>query len=801
MIGIYKKAILLIALAMGSHCLHAEEPANYYINCQNKGGAALLSALHQTIGSHDVVGYDNLYDVYKQSDVKPNGKIWDMYSTKEWPVNSQRCGNYKLVGDCYNREHSMPKSWFNKQSPMYSDAFHVYPTDGKVNGQRSNYPYGECANGTRLPSNGSIQALGRLGSSTFTGYSGIVFEPDDEYKGDLARTYFYMAACYNDRIGGFSSPMLAGNGYPVFSSWAIDLLLKWHHQDPVSDKEKKRNDAVSSFQNNRNPFIDHPEMAEYIWGDKKTGKWSYNITSDPTISTPADGSTLDMGVTATSIQKSMTIQVKGWSLKENISATVSGAGFSVSPSVLQASDASSDNGAALTVAYSPTAAGTYAGTLTLTSGDVSARSTVTVQVFDGLPAAAATDISDGQFTANWTYVGDADASGCYTLEVRDANGPVDGYPRSVTAAEERYVVDGLEPETTYTYNLKSQSHTSNSVTVTTAAPIPSIQFLYDGDLYLHALPGEPSEPVELLVDIENISTDITLTVSSPFQLSSDKTTWATTIVISPEEDRIYLRLYGDNDGTYTSGITATVGDYINDDAEIEGKISGVTSFIEDFEADNTKCDTYDDHEYSGTAARWYFHDAGIWSGDTSNGGRQAVRFGNSDPDGCIYMIEDKPDGAGTVTFYAREWSAKDGAVKIELQYSTDAGASWQSAGSADVTTTTYGCCSFVVNVSGKVRIKVLKTSGKRMLLDDLAITDYRDSGIDGVESDYRSWDAFCRDGLLVLETRKTCHAAVYGMDGATYFSGAVNPGETVVPLPHGLYIVAVADFTRRVLVK
>lgn len=151
---------------------------------------------------------------------------------------------------------------------MMSDAFHIYPTDGKVNGQRSNYPYGECANGTFLPSNGSVRPLGKLGASTFPGYSGTVFEPDDQYKGDFARSYFYMAARYNSRISTWHKDMMAGNNYPCFSTWALNLLLKWHRQDPVSDKETARNDAVYGHQHNRNPFIDHPELVEFIWGDK-----------------------------------------------------------------------------------------------------------------------------------------------------------------------------------------------------------------------------------------------------------------------------------------------------------------------------------------------------------------------------------------------------------------------------------------------------------------------------------------------------------------------------------------------------
>lgn len=152
---------------------------------------------------------------------------------------------------------------------MVSDAYHIYPTDGKVNGQRSNYPYGECAGGTSVASSNGVKALGKVGRSTFEGYSGTVFEPDDEYKGDFARTYFYMAACYNNRISSWSSDMLGGNSYPVFNAWAIDLLLKWDKQDPVSQKEIDRNEVVYNHQHNRNPFIDHPELAQYIWGDKK----------------------------------------------------------------------------------------------------------------------------------------------------------------------------------------------------------------------------------------------------------------------------------------------------------------------------------------------------------------------------------------------------------------------------------------------------------------------------------------------------------------------------------------------------
>lgn len=120
----YLKAAAMAAMAATASTAFAAEPSGYYNSCENKSGRDLLVALHNTVGSHTTVSYDGLYDLYKTSDVYPeDGKIWDMYSTKHWPTGSQRCGSYKNVGDCYNREHSFPKSWFNEGKPMYSDAF------------------------------------------------------------------------------------------------------------------------------------------------------------------------------------------------------------------------------------------------------------------------------------------------------------------------------------------------------------------------------------------------------------------------------------------------------------------------------------------------------------------------------------------------------------------------------------------------------------------------------------------------------------------------------------------------------
>ena len=242
---------------------------NYYSGIDfSLSGATLKTSLYNKINSHKSLGYDNLNSYYPQTDARADGTIWDMYSNVRWSFNSKVCGNYKNEGDCWNKEHSIPQSWFNKQSTMKCDIFHVYPTDGKVNGMRSNYPFGEVGTATYTSQNGS-----KKGNSSFPGYSGIVFEPIDEYKGDFARTYFYFATCYqkNSITNGKEAQVVFQSGtYPTLTQYSIDLFLKWSEMDPVSEKEINRNNAAYACQQNRNPFIDFPNLEQRIWGMLRT---------------------------------------------------------------------------------------------------------------------------------------------------------------------------------------------------------------------------------------------------------------------------------------------------------------------------------------------------------------------------------------------------------------------------------------------------------------------------------------------------------------------------------------------------
>lgn len=796
-----KGAVLTLALA-STAVAFAAEPAGYYSTCENKSGAALLSALCKKVGPHKNIGYNGLLALYKTSDVYPDGTIWDMYSTKHWKPGTT-CGNYSKVGDCYNREHSFPKSWFNDAQPMYSEAFHIYPTDGKVNGQRSNFPYGECANGTTLSSSGSVKALGRLGDCTFPGYSGTVFEPDDQYKGDFARSYFYMAAAYNDKIAGWNSRMLAGNSYPVFSSWAINLLLKWHRQDPVSQKELDRQEVVYGAQGNRNPFIDHPELVEYLWGDKKGQNWSTNISADPAFLLPVAGSTVDFGVTAVGLARTKTVTVKAEGLKNAISISVSGTGFAATVNTLAADAAMTTDGTTLTLTYTAAAAGTATGTLTLTSGTAKTAVKLTANAMTGLPVGAATDISDESFTAHWTYVGDEAADGTYTLYLLDAEGKaVASYPRTVKAKDEQYVCGDLSPETSYTYYVASKTLTSNKINVTTAAPIPSIEFLHDGELSLVAEPGTPSEAEELLVAIENLNSDITIEVNAPFELSSDKAEWSQKIVIKPEEDRIYIRVNSAKAGTFASSIIATAttakGEtYTTDEAEVSAKVAEAIDFFEDFEA--AANGNYDAATVQGTMCVWNLHDAGVFNEKKAYAGSNYMRLGKTSSS-SFETAEDIAGGVGEITFYAKAWDG-DEACDFKVECSNDGGNNWKTVATITLPKgEAYKKYTATANVSGDVRVRFVQTAGKRALFDNIAISHYR-GGIEGVESDYHAWTAYSLNGQLIVSLTEQADVQIYGIDGITYFNGTLNAGDNALDLAKGLYIVVVEDFSRRVLVK
>ena len=246
--------------------IFADIPYGYYDSVSGLSGDLLKSALHDIIDDHEQQNYGSLHDHFEITDIKTNNTVWDMYSDVPnsnsaytyYFIDSDQCGNYSEEGDCYNREHSWPQSWFNSAFPMKSDLFHVYPTDGYVNSHRGSLPYGDVDEPTWTSTNGS-----KKGTCSNPGFTGMVFEPINEYKGDFARTYFYMSTRYYSEDYNWDNTEMT-NGADL-KNWAIDVLINWHHLDTISEKELNRNDIIYEIQGNRNPFIDHPEWVDCIW--------------------------------------------------------------------------------------------------------------------------------------------------------------------------------------------------------------------------------------------------------------------------------------------------------------------------------------------------------------------------------------------------------------------------------------------------------------------------------------------------------------------------------------------------------
>ncbi|GEM_PF-3044193 len=252
---------------------HDGNHAKYYSSLNGLSGEELLDSIKSLITREKrVTSYQQLREAYSVTDYSTFGTLWDMYSlrrgTYRYPEGAS--GTASETNADNNREHSLPKSWWGHKNDScvsaFSDIVHVIPTNGYVNSVRNAYPYGIVTNTTQTLGNGSLKGYGEI-----EGYSGLVFEPIDEYKGDIARIYFYMLVAYNHLNLGqtvFGSVTFSYEGSrSQFTDYGKELLLSWTRADEVSQKERTRNDGVQSIQGNRNPFVDRPELAEYLWGD------------------------------------------------------------------------------------------------------------------------------------------------------------------------------------------------------------------------------------------------------------------------------------------------------------------------------------------------------------------------------------------------------------------------------------------------------------------------------------------------------------------------------------------------------
>ena len=627
-IDIMKKnlqSLMLLLVAVLALQATAAIPNNYYNSALGKNDQELMSSLHKIVRGHYMIYYSKLWEKFKTTDCNGN-IIIDRYSNSQFTYSENQCGQYSGIGQCYNREHSVPNSWWGAaQDTMYSDLYHMYPVDGWVNAERGNYPFGDCANG-------SPRGTGKLGTCTHSGYSGTVFEVADEYKGDFARTYFYMVVRYMDRVGSWTqdkgSVVFTNSSYKHLTPWAISQLLEWHRNDPVSTLESNRNEAVYGIQHNRNPFIDHPELAEYLWGNMTGNAWTGSSTNTPVISSPSNGSTINVG-TNTGDGVSKAITVKGVYLTKAVTVSVTGTGFSVTPTTLTA--AAVNAGTTITVTYNGTAANAT-GRLTISSSEVSSNVTLTatyntggsggtetIETWEGIStyqSYTTTFIQGHAFKWNTSDVGiwsgDANANGTQSCrfgktaasyiemaeDVSDGASKISFYAAkwgsdatptlqvlySTNGGSTWTAVGTCTPNGTwqqYIFNLNvtgnvrfkinqtagSRLNIDDIAITSNVVPEPDPTISISAIDLIEAEQGGESSIVRATVTSENNNENITLEVDGNFQISLNKTVWSTTLQLDPSGEVFYVRLAN----------TATAGEY---EGTVEAKTSRVSAYAD-----------------------------------------------------------------------------------------------------------------------------------------------------------------------------------------------------------------------------
>ncbi len=503
-------AFLLLPLAAS-----AAYTDGYYDAMNGKKRETLKKAAKECVQNHTKLVYTQLPNYWQYSDVYPdlvNGckRWWDMYSDNVYLIRNGQAALSSFSANRMQREHAVPKSWWKKNgdveyTPAYSDMWNLYPSDGPANQAKLNYPLGEVQSHTF---DNGVTKVGTARNGQGGG-SGIVFEPGNEYKGDFARAFFYMATVYDD-LPWVYTYMFQQNSYPSMRDWAIDMLLDWARKDPVSQKEIERNNQVEFSQGNRNPFVDFPELAEYIWGARTTevfyikdqgGQVTPPITGDPVLFDPVNGEALDFNEVAVTQSVSAPLHVRGANLSNALSIRITGADkdqFTTSMSSIPAYEVCQENGYLFNVIYKPTREGHHSATLMIYDGGLPIGSDVAVKLegwaypipsLSTLTAYEASDFNGSSYTASWSKAPETVDFYVLTRVTYPESGPES---ERFTVDTNSLVISDRDPNVTETYSVQSSrlgylSEPSNVITVAAGASVIGIQA--DQPLALGAIPG------------------------------------------------------------------------------------------------------------------------------------------------------------------------------------------------------------------------------------------------------------------------------------------------------------------------
>ena len=738
-----RSKVLFLIIVLCSSLLAQEQ---YYRKAEGLRGTQLKEALHDLIQPSYVLAYGGgvgkTWTGFWYTDQMENMQVRDRYSNVVRYLNPDMSAVSNM-----NIEHIWANSWWGHiKNNAYCDLFNLYPADATANGRKSNNPIG-IVDGTVSYTNG-VTKVGK--SSSYRADSLITaWEPADQWKGDFARTYFYMATCYSHMTSLWTTTegllTVDPNSPLLMRPWVYNLMLEWAEADPLDEIEQQRCDAIYEIQGNRNPFVDYPELCYYIWGNKSDEQFYCSEEHGAEIFVPAASEEIDFGLHPLSRPFSAKVQVRGRGLNEGASLAVTDEYFTLDKATLSANEI--HEGTDVSISVTPTEEGTYTTMLLLEGSGYVQQTPLTVSFVDGIPAYPATDIvcavSSRRFNANWmNYQPDA----TYTLDVytKDANGQPKAFG-TYTTTDTTYQVKNVLANTTYYYKvsiIEDGQPTINSnevkVEMPEVAPVFSVS---TEDIAFTATPGKPSAPAQVSVTAMAVPKYVMeVSTSAPFEISSDGETWSQELTLKGQNVSFFVRFGGGiEEGDYEGEVIVSTEGMDDKVISVSCNVDATKSFFEDFET-GTK-GGYAAAEVTCNAATWEMSNA-LLAGDDNALDKKCVRMKGYVKTGStittpahIMMTTDKVNGCDSLWFYAGSYG-NDTGVKMTVSYSVDAGKTWTNVVTSlpVAEMKRYG---YKINMDGNIRLKFESenTGNKRVNIDNVQMSDWEDpTGIETIQN-------------------------------------------------------------------
>lgn len=728
--------------------VHAQAPENYYRPVEGLKRAELKTALHELIQPESVLEYGGKGEGYTWAgfavtDRMPDGTVRDRYSD----ISRQFTGLEAVPG--MNIEHVFANSWWgHAENQAYCDLFNLFPSDATANGRKSNLPMGEVTGDVSFDN--GVTRVGR--SASYRADSLItVWEPADRWKGDFARTFFYMATCYEDYQDLWQTEegllVVEKNRYPTLRPWISALLLEWNAADPVDDVERERNSSVYGIQGNRNPFVDYPGLAEYIWGDStEYAFYTERESEEPELFVPAADDTLDYGLQPVAMGLQGQLVVRGRNLAAGLALRTDNDDFTLERTDLTDEEVGRGITVALTCAPG-LSAGVHTAVLTLSGDGFEQTNVLRVEMVDGVPAYPAEDVvcsvNVRRFTASWMEMGEGLT---YRLEVytKDSDGQrqmLAGFPKETSETAMR--VEDLRPATDYYYQVSVLDEAGEPTMVSNEVKVamPELEPVFTADareLSFSSVPGRPSAAQVLSITALAVPQDVTtVTVVPPFEVSADGEEWGTSAVVSGTEQSVLVRLGSvEEEGHFEGEAVLSTPDVRDIIVSLSGEANLRKAFFETFEAGNKG--GYAEAEVTCVAARWRMAQCliGNLEADRKNGAKSVRMQSKNGVVTELEMLEDKAYGCDSLWFCAGLYGSDTG-VRLTVSYSCDGGMTWVPV-DTDMSFSKgewkrYG---YRLDVDGLVRLKFTATgsSSKRLNIDDVQMSDYQEEQGDGIRS-------------------------------------------------------------------